>query len=158
MDQKKSKVFLSHKALVILLLHTIHFVNAVAGKPNNLKANISESNSTHVNITVSWESPADPVTGYVIYYQSKRGPDLNKTVSGGEIEEDILIDLPRKTVYYISILALLSENLPSPLVHPYKVIGKSLTSPVCHSVLVFYYVRSTTGSSDFTQLTHCLTK
>ena len=41
-------------------------------------------NSTHVNINVSWDSPDDPVTGYVIYYQSEGGPVINDSVSGGE--------------------------------------------------------------------------
>ena len=36
------------------------FICLVAREPSNLAAVISESNSTHVNITVSWESPGDP--------------------------------------------------------------------------------------------------
>ena len=43
---------------------------------------IAMSNCTHVNITVSWTAPPDPVTGYVIYYQSQRGPVLYETVTG----------------------------------------------------------------------------
>ena len=57
----------------------------VAGEPTNLTA---ESNSTHV--TVSWKSPGDPVTGYVIYYQSEGGGNSSDIVSGGETESHSL--------------------------------------------------------------------
>ena len=66
-------------------------------------------------MTVSWESPADPVTGYVIYYQTKGGPVISDMVSGGETETHSLDGLQRGVTYYISILAL-SQHLPSPLV------------------------------------------
>ena len=100
--------------------------STVAGEPTSLTAVISESNSTHVNITVSWKSPGDPVTDYVIYYQSKGGPVISDRVSGGETETHSMDGLQRGVTYYISIVAL-SPHLPSPLVGPTTVIpGESL--------------------------------
>ena len=78
----------------------------------------SHSNSTHVNITVSWKSPDDPVTGYVIYYQSMREAVSSDVVSGAE--SHLLDGLQRGVTYNISIVAL-SEYLPSPLVGPVTV-------------------------------------
>ena len=102
----------------------------VAEEPTNLTAVISESNSTHVDTTVSWESPGDPVTdGYVIYYQPKGGPVISDRVFGGETDTHSLDGLQRGVTYYISLVAL-SPHLPSPLVGPITVIpGESLTSP-----------------------------
>ena len=100
----------------------------VAGEPTNL---IAESNSTHV--TVSWKSPGDHVTGYVIYYQSKGGGNSSDIVYG-ETESHSLDCLENRVIYYISIVAL-SLHLPSPLVGPVTVIsgvGKSLNSHVSH--------------------------
>ena len=111
------------------------FINyAVAGEPTNLTALISESNSIHVNVTVSWEPPADPVTGYVIYYQTNGGPVISDMVSGGETETHSLDGLQRGVTYYISILAL-SQHLPSPLVGNVTVVGESFPSPSSHNVL-----------------------
>ena len=109
-------------------------------------ANISDSNSTHVNITVYWKSPGDPVTGYgsdsthinvtawklpdgnvtdyVIYYQSKGGPVISDRVSGGETETHSLNGLQRGVTYYISIVAV-SKFLPSHLVGPHIIQSKS---------------------------------
>ena len=87
----------------------------VAGEPTNLTA---ESNSTHV--TVSWKSPGDPVTGYVIYYQSEGGSNSSVIVSGGETESHSLDCLENGVIYNISIVAL-SLRLPSPLVGPVTV-------------------------------------
>ena len=115
--------------ILYLLLHT------VAEEPTNLYALISESNSSHVNVTVSWESPADPVTGYVIYYQTKGGPVISDMVSGGETETHSLDGLQRGVTYYISILAL-SQHLPSPLVGNVTVVGESFPSPSSHHVLL----------------------
>ena len=109
---------------------------AVAGEPTSLTAVISEFNSTHVNITVSWKSPGDPVTDYVIYYQSKGGPVISNRVSGGETETHSLDGLQRGVTYCISIVAL-SPHLPSPLIGPTTVIpGESLTSPSSHHALL----------------------
>ena len=94
----------------------------VAGEPTNL---IAESNSTHV--TVSWKSPGDPVTGYVIYYQSERGGNNSDIVYGGETESHSLDCLESGVIYYISIVAL-SLHLPSPLVGP--------TTVVCNEILI----------------------
>ena len=86
-------------------------------------------------MTVSWESPADPVTGYVIYYQTKGGPVISDMVSGGETETHSLDGLQRGVTYYISILAL-SQHLPSPLVGNVTVVGESFPSPSSHHVLL----------------------
>ena len=88
----------------------------VAGEPTSLNAT-SQSNSTHVNINVTWESPdiGDPVTGYVIYYQPKGGAVNSDMVSGGETETHLLDGLQRGVTYNISIVAL-SLHLPSLLV------------------------------------------
>ena len=113
------------------------FVPIVAGEPTSLTAVISESNSTHVNITVSWKSPGDPVTDYVIYYQSKGGPVISDRVSEGEAETHSLDGLQRGVTYYISIVAL-SPHLPSPLVGPTTVAGNppiSLSSYHTHKLL-----------------------
>ena len=88
----------------------------VAGEPTNL---IAESNSAHV--TVSWKSPGDPVTGYVIYYQSEGGGNSSDIVSGGETESHSLDCLESGVIYYIYIVAL-SLHLPSTLVGPVTVI------------------------------------
>ena len=92
---------------------------SVAGEPIEFTAMITKSNSTHVNITVSWTAPPDPVTGYVIYYQSQRGPVLNETVTGGG-ETHSLDGLQKGATYNISIVAL-SPHLPSLLVGPVTV-------------------------------------
>ena len=86
-------------------------------------------------MTVSWESPADPVTGYVIYYQTKGGPVISDMVSGGETETHSLDGLQRGVTYYISILAL-SQHLPSPLVGPVSIVGESFPSRSSHHVLL----------------------
>ena len=86
-------------------------------------------------MTVSWESPVDPVTGYVIYYQTKGGPVISDMVSGGETETHSLDGLQRCVTYYISILAL-SQHLPSPLVGNVTVVGESFPSPSSHHVLL----------------------
>ena len=83
---------------------------------------------------MSWESPADPVTGYVIYYQTKGGPVISDMVSGAETETHSLDGLQRGVTYYISILAL-SQHLPSPLVGNVTVVGESFPSPSSHHVL-----------------------
>ena len=56
------------------------FAHTVAGEPTGLTAVISESISTHVNITVSWESPGDPVTGYVSVTQVNRTLNISGNV------------------------------------------------------------------------------
>ncbi|CAI8005642.1 hypothetical protein GBAR_LOCUS4333 [Geodia barretti] len=89
----------------------------VAREPTNLTTVIPESNSTHVNITVSWESQ-----DYVVYYQPKEGPVISDRVSGGETDTHSLDGLQRGVTYYISIVAL-SPHLPSPLVGPITVIA-----------------------------------
>ena len=86
-------------------------------------------------MTVSWESPADPVTGYVIYYQTKGGPVISDMVSGGETETHSLDGIQRGVTYYISILAL-SQHLPSPLVGSVTVVGESFPSSSSHHVLL----------------------
>ena len=68
-------------------------------------------------MTASWKSPGDPVTGYVIYYQSEGGGNSSDTVSG---ESHSLDCLESGVIYNISIVAL-SLHLPSPLVGPVTV-------------------------------------
>ena len=116
----------------------------VAGESTSLEAVISESNSSHVNMTVSWESPADPVTGYVIYYQTKGGPVISDMVSGGETEIHSLDGLQRGVTYYISILAL-SQHLPSPLVGNVTAVGESF--PLFFSLTCT--ARAMVGENDF---------
>ena len=104
---------LGHCNIIILTCYT------VAGEPTNLAA---ESNSTHV--TVSWESPGGPVTGYVIYYQPEGRYNSSVHVSGGETESHSLDCLERGLTYYIYIVAL-SDHLPSPLVGPVTLTHES---------------------------------
>ena len=120
-----------------------------AGEPTSLETVISESNSSHVNVTVSWESPADPVTGYVIYYQTKGGPVISDMVSGGETETHSLDGLQRGVTYYISILAL-SQHLPSPLVGPVTVVGEVLYwICICQSISTVGVLIRVETSSQF---------
>ena len=70
---------------------------------------------------MSWKSPGDPVTGYVIYFQSEGGGNSSDTVPGGETESHSLYCLESGVSYNISIVAL-SLHLPSPLVGPVTVI------------------------------------
>ena len=85
---------------------------------------IQIANGTHVNISASWTAPPDPVTGYVIYYQSQRGPVLNETVTGrGETHS--LDGLQKGATYNISMVAL-SQHLPSLLVGPVTVSAGEL--------------------------------
>ena len=72
---------------------------------------------------MSWESPGGPVTGYVIYYQSKRGAVSSDMVSGRE--NHLLDGLQRGVTYNISIVAL-SQHLPSLLVGPVTVTSGEL--------------------------------
>ena len=121
----------------------------VAGEPTSLEAVISESNSSHVNVTVSWESPADPVTGYVIYYQTKGEPVISDMVSGGETETHSPDGLQRGVTYYVSILAL-SQHLPSPLVEPVTVIGEVLYwICICQSICTVGVLIQVETSSQF---------
>ena len=104
---------------------SISTIITAAGEPTTLKANISNSPCTHVNVTVSWESPGGDVSGYMIYYQTEGGPVISVKVSGGERDTHSLDGLQRGVTYNISILAL-SQHLPSPLVGPVSVnISKS---------------------------------
>ena len=105
---------------------------------------------------MSWESPADPVTGYVIYYQTKRGPVISDMVSGGETETHSLDGLQRGVTYYISILAL-SQHLPSPLVGPVSIVVPHIITPTSIS---FTSSKGTSQPNDIlsttssTELTH----
>ena len=99
---------------------SISTIITAAGEPTTLKANTSNSPCTHVNVSVSWESPGGDVSGYMIYYQTEGGPVISDKVSGGERETHSLDGLQRGVTYNISILAL-SQHLPSPLVGPVSV-------------------------------------
>ena len=98
----------------------------VAGEPTDFTAMAKVSNSAHVNITVSWTAPPDPVIGYVIYYQSHRGPVLNETVTGGG-ETHSVDGLQKGATFKFSIVAL-SQHLPSLLVGPVTVSAGELVS------------------------------
>ena len=104
---------------------SISTIITAAGEPTTLKANTSNSPCTHVNVSVSWESPGGDVSGYMIYYKTEGGPVISDKVSGGERDTHSLDGLQRGVTYCISILAL-SQHLPSPLVGPVSVnTGKS---------------------------------
>ena len=109
----------------------------VAREPANLTALTSSSNNTHVNITVSWESPADTVTtGYVTHYQPKTGgPVISESVTGGHRESHSLTGLKRGHTYSISIVAL-SQHLPSPLVGPVNVATGEQINFTSHHLLI----------------------
>ena len=128
------------------VLHRLYFC-LVSRKPTSLTAVISESNSAHVNITVSWKSPGDPVTGYVIYYQSKGGPVISDRVSGGETALD---GLQRGTTYNISIVAL-SPHLPSPVVGPHIIQSKSLPLYIvrCHFLFLLTVTEEPTNLATY---------
>ena len=118
-----------------VIICNYHHIIIVAGKPTNLNAIISSSNSTHVNVTVSWISPAAVTTGYVIYYHPKTGgPVISESVTGGHRESHSLTGLQRGHTYNISIVAL-SQHLPSPLVGPVNVsTGEPLNTCSLHSL------------------------
>ena len=109
-----------------LFFITILLDSLVAGEPASLSIT-SQSNSTHVNITVTWELPdkwnsqSKRVTSYVIYYQAKGGAVSSVMVSEGDTERYLLNGLWRGVTYNISIVAL-SRHLPSPLVGPVTLI------------------------------------
>ena len=98
----------------------------VVREPTSLSAT-NQSNSTHVNCTVTWglpmywDSQQNSVTGYVIYYQAKGGAVSSVMVSEGDTERYLLDGLQRGVTYNISIVAL-SRHLPSPLVGPVTLI------------------------------------
>ena len=110
-----------NKLIINIHLTDVCFI-LVPREPGKLDAVIYSSTNTHVNITVSWESPTDTVTtGYVIYYQPKTGgPVISESVTGGHRDSHSLTGLQRGHTYNISIVAL-SQHLPSPLVGPVNV-------------------------------------
>ena len=106
----------------------------VAGEPTDVEATISQHNNTHVNITVSWNPPAEDFTSYVIYYHSKEGPvtsvEMPKTKTNQQLN-----GLPRSDIYNISMVGLLTDNLPSRLV---VANGKSLKYDVLFPAIIYY--------------------
>ena len=101
-----------------------NYIHTVTHEPTRLSATF-KSNSTHVNITVTWESPlrsrpGTPIDGYVIYYQPKGG--AVKRVNVSEVEKYLLEGLQRGVTYNISIVAWSQVTLPSPLVGPITVV------------------------------------
>ena len=70
-------------------------------------------------MTVFWTAPPNPVTGYVIYYQSQRGPATNVTVMSGNAKHSV-DGLIKGIIYNVSIVAL-SQYLPSAMVGPVNV-------------------------------------
>ena len=81
-------------------LSNIIIHHTVARQPTSLKTVISGSNTTHVNVCVSWESPGGDVSGYMIDYQTEGGPVISDKVSGGEREAHSLDGLQRGVTYY----------------------------------------------------------
>ena len=119
-----NSIIIRGKHRYLSMLSNIIFFS-VAGEPTDLTVNIYSSNSTHVNITMSWTAPPDPVTGYVIYYQSQRGPVTNVRVTSGNTEYSV-DGFMKGITYNVSIVAL-SQYLPSALVGPVTFDpGKSL--------------------------------
>ena len=111
---------------------------------------MSTTNNTHVNITVSWTAPPDPVTGYVIYYQSKEGAVLSEA-GENTTEHHSLNGLQKGVTYNISMVAL-SQHLPSLLVGPVTVsAGEFEKIDHCLSSHNGCY-RSTTDGRDCRQL------
>ena len=125
----------------------------VAEQPTRLKTIISGSNTTHVNVAVSWESPGD-ASGFMIYYQTEGGPVIGDKVSGGERETHSLDGLQRGITYNISILAL-SQHLPSPLVGPVSVDTSEIYTLFVVPFLFFQLARCPTSSEDFSSITSC---
>ena len=121
-----------------IVICNYHHIIIVAEKPTSLNAIISSVNSTHVSVTVSWESPTDTVTtGYVIYYQPKTGgPVISESVTGGHRESHSRTGLQRGHTYNISIVAL-SQHLPSPLVGPVTVVttGEQINAYTLHILM-----------------------
>ena len=118
-------MYVNEYTVIIAIITTYYCIHAVTREPTSLSAT-SKSNSTHVNITVTWESPdrstpGTPIKGYVIYYQPKGGAVNSVTVSDKETEKYLLEGLQRGVTYNISIVAV-SHELPSPLVGPIIVI------------------------------------
>ena len=104
---------------IIIITFCIH---TVTKEPTRLNATF-KSNSTHVNITVTWESPhrstpGTPLSGYVIYYQPKGGEINSVNVSNKETEKYLLEGLQRGVTYNISIVAWSYFRLPSLPVGP----------------------------------------
>ena len=122
----------------------------VAGEPTNL---IAESNSTHV--TVVWKSPGDPVTGYVIYYQSEGGGNSSDIVSEGETESHSLDCLESGVIYYISIVALSSTKSTSWTVNfsSCNVISITSTPPISTKAITSIITNIATTSISTTMMT-----
>ena len=119
----------------------VHYV-IVAGEPSKLTGVISSSNNTHVNVTVSWESPADTVTtGYVIYYQPRTGgPVISESVTGGHREP--LTDWSSERTH---LQHLYCGSLNT---YPVLWLDQSMLLQVSHSIhvlLIHSLIRSTTG-------------
>ena len=90
----------------------------VAEQPTNLIAYISHSSSSQVIISVSWKANSANGAEYIIYYEGDKGVNSSARVTGSEAT---LEGLPRGFIYYVSIVALLANNLPSHVVGPVPV-------------------------------------
>ena len=122
---------------------TPYSVHTVAGEPTHLTCIVSYSNTTHADITVSWVKPlAGNTTGYVVYYQSN-GEQMSDKVVGEDTEAHLIEGVRSGLTYYISIVAL-SQHLPSPLVGPVSVAGKSFNYHTSYINNSLYY-SSTVG-------------
>ena len=102
----------------------------VAEQPTNLIAYISHSSSSQVYITVSWKANSANGTEYIIYYEGENGVNSSARVNGSE-NEATLEGLPRGFTYYVSIVALLANNLPSHVVGPVPVTPCEFLNILC---------------------------
>ena len=93
---------------------------------------------THVNITVSWDPPADSfTTGYNISYQSdEEGTDIYSEYLPNDTVNHTFNGLERGLPYNIFLEAK-SEHLNS-TVGPHRFFGMNF-SPANLTVLVFYH-------------------
>ena len=96
------------------------FFHSVTGQPTRVFA-VPLSDTS---IQVSWDPPGDPTTGYVIYYQPEGGAVSSVMVTGGDTESHQLDALQSGVNYSVSIVAL-SDHLPSAVVGPVTLSGKS---------------------------------
>ena len=142
---KLSFIFIDYAFLSISLPLSL----AVPGEPANLTTSVDHYSRTYVDITVSWDPPADNFTSeYIISYQAEGRKDINTTVHGGERDRKLQNGLERGVPYKIFLVAL-SEHLNS-TVGPHRFFGMNF-SPANLTVLVFYHFiySSIVGSRGF---------
>ena len=123
----------------------------VPGEPANLTTSVDHYNRTYVNITVSWEPPADNFTSeYIISYQSDEEghTDIYTEYLPYDTVNHTFTGLERGLPYNIFLEAK-SEHLNS-IVGPHRFFGM-IFSPANLTVLIFYHLiySSIAGSRGF---------